>query len=98
VFAAFVEHFFDSIEPVLESEFRVRRALSMTIDLAVPKSEFAARMQAAGETLVAMGAHCAVLMAPETQYWLCGFDSFLGAQLPQALSPTPAGDEPSLVV
>ena len=37
-------------------------------------------------------------MAPEVQYWLCGYDSFLGAQLPQALILTPDGDEPSLVV
>ena len=70
----------------------------MTLDLAVPKFEFAARMQAARATLAATGADCAVLMAPEAQYWLCGYDTFLGALLPQALILTPGGDEPSLVV
>ena len=35
----------------------------MTLDLAVPKSEFAARMEAAREILAATGADCAVLMA-----------------------------------
>ena len=70
----------------------------MTLDLAVPKFEFAARMQAARATLAATGADCAVLMAPEAQYWLCGYDTFPGALLPQALILTPGGDEPSLVV
>ena len=70
----------------------------MTLNLAVPESEFAARMQAARAVLAATGAECAVLMAPEVQYWLCGYDSFLGAQLPQALILTPDGDDPSLVV
>ena len=40
----------------------------------------------------------AILLAPEIQYWLTGYDTFLGAQLPQALIFTPGDDEPTLVV
>ena len=70
----------------------------MTLNLPVPESEFAARLQVARAALAATGADCAVLMSPEVQYWLCGYDSFLGAQLPQALILAPDQDEPSLVV
>jgi len=60
-------------------------------DLPVPAREFDHRLAAARETLGDLGVDCAVLMAPETQYWLSGYDTFLGAQLPQALVLTPDG-------
>ena len=70
----------------------------MTLDPPVPKAEFDRRMTAARAALAAVGADCAVLMAPEAQYWLCAYDTFLGAQLPQALVLTPGRDAPTLVV
>lgn len=70
----------------------------MALDLPVSEQEFARRVRAAREALAAEDVDCAVLMAPEAQYWLCGYDTFLGAQLPQALIFTPGGDAPSLVV
>ncbi|MDA0704940.1 MAG: Xaa-Pro peptidase family protein, partial [Proteobacteria bacterium] len=70
----------------------------MTPDLPVPKSEFVPRMAAARAALKSLGAEVAILMAPEVQYWLCGYDTFLGAQLPQALILTPGRDAPVLAV
>ncbi|MBT5413898.1 MAG: aminopeptidase P family protein [Rhodospirillaceae bacterium] len=55
-------------------------------------------MAAARAALADLAADVAILMAPEVQYWLCGYDTFLGAQLPQALILTPGRDEPVLAV
>ena len=40
----------------------------------------------------------AIVLGPEAQYWLCGYDTFLGALLPQALVFTPDDGSPTLVV
>lgn len=69
-----------------------------TCRLPVPESEYASRMRAARQALAELDADCAIIMAPELQYWLCGYDTFLGAQIPQALIFTPRSDEPTLVV
>ena len=66
--------------------------------LPVPEQEFSARMASARQALDAIGADCAIVMGPELQYWLCGYDTFLGASIPQALIFTPGTDEPTLVV
>ena len=47
-------------------------------DLPFSEPEYARRMAAAREALTALGADCAVLMSPEAQYWLTGYDTFLG--------------------
>jgi Xaa-Pro dipeptidase len=70
----------------------------VTPDLPVPKAEYAPRMEAARAVLKSLGADVAILMAPEVQYWLCGYDTFLGAQLPQAQILAPGRKEPVLAV
>lgn len=70
----------------------------MTPDLPYPQSEYPPRLAAARAALAELGADCAVLMEPAVQYWLTGYDTFLGAQLPQALILTPGDDAPTLAV
>lgn len=70
----------------------------MNPDLPVPKSEYTPRIEAARAALKSLGVDVAILMAPEVQYWLCGYDTFLGAQLPQALILTAGRDAPVLAV
>ncbi|MEM7343334.1 MAG: Xaa-Pro peptidase family protein [Chloroflexota bacterium] len=67
------------------------------IDLPVPADEFKPRLTATRNLLSQMGLPVALLMAPETHYWLSGYDTFLGATLPQALIVT-QNDDPTLVV
>ena len=70
----------------------------MTPDLPFSRKEYELRIRHARETLAGLEADCAVLMAPDIQYWLCGYDTFLGTQIPQALILTPRDDELTLVV
>lgn len=70
----------------------------MTADLPFSREEYDLRIRLARETLAELEADCAVLMAPDIQYWLCGYDTFLGTQIPQALVLTPQGDDLTLVV
>ena len=67
-------------------------------DLAFDRAEFDQRLATARKALSDQEIDVAILMAPEVQYWLTGYDTFLGAQLPQALILTPGDDEPTLVV
>jgi len=67
-------------------------------DLAFDRAEFAIRLATARKALSDQRIDVAILMAPEIQHWLTGYDTFLGAQLPQALILTPGEDEPTLVV
>ena len=55
-----------------------------------PPEELAARRAAVGRRLAEEGLDACVVLAPETQLWLCGLDSFISGVLPQALVLTPA--------
>jgi len=70
----------------------------MTADLPFPAAEYERRQGALCERLRALEIDCAIIVAPESQYWLCGYDSFLGALLPQALVIAPDGPAPTLAV
>ena len=60
-------------------------------------SEYAARQARISRRLAEAGLDACVALAPETQLWLCGLDSFISGVLPQALVLT-QDEEPTLVV
>jgi Xaa-Pro aminopeptidase len=62
-----------------------------------PPEELEARRAAVGRRLAEAGLDACVVLAPETQLWLCGLDSFISGVLPQALVLTP-GEQAVLVV
>ena len=70
----------------------------MNADLPLPIAEYEERRITVGRLLRDRGIDCAILMGPEAQYWLCGYDSFLGALLPQALIFTPEDRSPVLAL
>jgi Xaa-Pro aminopeptidase len=63
----------------------------MTNPLPFPPEELEARRAAVGRRLADEGLEACVVLAPETQLWLSGLDSFISGVLPQALVLTPAG-------
>lgn len=68
-------------------------------DFRFPSDEYAARLARVRERLVADRLDACIVMAPDTQFWLTGFDSFISGLLPQALIFTPdEAEEPTLVV
>jgi Xaa-Pro dipeptidase len=65
----------------------------------VPAETHAARQARVRRELGARGLDACVVLAPDTQLWLCGLDSFISGVLPQALVLSPdEGAEPTLVV
>ena len=70
----------------------------MNADLPLPIAEYKERRITVDRLLRERGIDCAILMGPEAQYWLCGYDSFLGALLPQALIFTPEDHFPVLAL
>jgi Xaa-Pro dipeptidase len=70
----------------------------MTPELILPVSHYAERVERLRRSLAAMSADVAMITLPASQYWLTGYDTFLGAQIPQAIILTPGNDEPTLVV
>ncbi|MGH3038896.1 MAG: M24 family metallopeptidase, partial [Gaiellaceae bacterium] len=61
--------------------------------------ELSARHAEVGRRLAAEGLDACVVLAPETQLWLCGLDSFISGVLPQALVlAADEGVNPVLVV
>ncbi len=62
----------------------------MTDAMPFPPEELEARRAAVGRRLAEEGLDACVVLAPETQLWLCGLDSFISGVLPQALVLTPA--------
>ena len=68
-------------------------------DLRFPLDEYAARLTRVRQRLIAEGLDACVVMAPDTQMWLSGFDSFISGLLPQALIFTPdEAEQPTLIV
>ena len=68
------------------------------VHLPLPLAEYQMRWGIVNRLLHEKEIDCAVVISPEAQYWLCGYDSFLGALLQQALVFTPEDREPALVV
>jgi Xaa-Pro aminopeptidase len=54
-------------------------------DAPFPPEEMAARLARVRRAMVAGGIDALIVMAPDSQYWLCGLDSFISGVLPQAL-------------
>lgn len=67
-------------------------------DLPVSENEYSQRLKATRLALQQLEIDVAIFMSPEIQYWLTGYDTFLGAQLPQALILTPGSDNPTLAI
>jgi Xaa-Pro aminopeptidase len=68
-------------------------------DRVVPAEELEARRARVCRELGTRGLDACVVLAPDTQLWLCGLDSFISGVLPQALVLLPDGAvEPTLVV
>ena len=57
----------------------------MAPDLPFDRSTFERRWSTLRDHLDRAAIDCALVLGPEAQYWLCGYNSFLGAVLPQAL-------------
>src|SRR5436190_16101069 len=59
----------------------------------------AARLARVRRAMVADGIDALVVLAPDSQYWLCGLESFISGLLSQALIvPADEGGEMALVV
>jgi Xaa-Pro dipeptidase len=68
-------------------------------DFQFPNDEYAARMGGVRLRLANDGLDACIVLAPDTQFWLGGLDSFISGVLPQALIvPSDAAEQPSLVV
>ncbi|MEM1199345.1 MAG: Xaa-Pro peptidase family protein [Pseudomonadota bacterium] len=70
----------------------------MTVSLPLPRSTYDARWVSLRAFLREEELECAIIVAPEPQYWLCGYDTFLGSVLPQALIFPASSEAPILVV
>ncbi len=70
----------------------------MVADLPLPRSTYDARWESLRAHLNAAELDCAIIVGPEAQYWVCGYDTFLGSVLPQALIFPAASEAPTLVV
>jgi Xaa-Pro aminopeptidase len=62
-----------------------------------PPEEMAARLARVRRTMVAGGINALIVMAPDSQYWLCGLESFISGVLSQALI-VPADDDRQMVL
>ncbi len=62
-----------------------------------PAEEMAARLAGVRAAMVSRGLGACVVMAPESQLWLSGLESFISGLLPQALI-VPADDERQMVL
>ena len=61
-------------------------------------AEYRSRMTAARAALEALEVECALVMSAEVTYWLSGYDTFLGTQVPQALIFSVSEEAPVLAV
>jgi Xaa-Pro dipeptidase len=62
-----------------------------------PPEEMAARLARVRRAMVAGGIDALIVMAPDSQYWLCGLESFISGVLSQALI-VPADDDRRMVL
>lgn len=69
----------------------------MTEGDAFPREEMAARLARVRAAMVPSGLDACVVMAPESQLWLAGLESFISGLLPQALI-VPADGEQQMVL
>ena len=68
-------------------------------DHGFPAAEYAERLARVRQRLGSEGLDACIVMAPDTQCWLSGLDSFISGLLPQALIvTTDASEEPTLIV
>lgn len=70
----------------------------MSLTLALPRSTYDQRAERLTSYLAKQQLDAALILGPEAQYWLCGYDTFLGAVLPQALIFATDGPEPVQMV
>lgn len=69
----------------------------MIADSPISATEMAARLVRVRRAMVADGVNAMIVMAPESQYWLCGLESFISGVLSQALI-VPAEDDQELIL
>jgi Xaa-Pro aminopeptidase len=70
-----------------------------TAEAPFPPDEMAARLERVRRAMVAGGIDALIVLAPDSQYWLCGLESFISGVLSQALIvPVDDGREMVLVV
>jgi Xaa-Pro dipeptidase len=62
-----------------------------------PPEEMAARLMRVRRAMVAGGIDALIVMAPDSQYWLCGLESFISGVLSQALI-VPGDDDRQMVL
>ena len=70
----------------------------MSANLPLARSTYEARWTSLRAYLREADLECAMIVGPEAQYWLCGYDTFLGSVLPQALIFPASSEAPILVV
>src|SRR2546430_17304306 len=63
-----------------------------------PAEEMAARLAGVRAAMVSCGLGACVVMAPESQLWLSGLESFISGLLPQALIVPAAADRQMMLV
>ena len=61
------------------------------------RRKMAARLARVRRAMVASGINARIVMAPDSQYWLCGLESFISGVLSQALI-VPADDDRQMVL
>ena len=70
----------------------------MPPELLLSGARYVERAASVGRLLREGALDAVIVFGPEAQYWLCGYDTFLGALLPQALVFTPDDPDPTLIV
>ncbi|MHB2165647.1 M24 family metallopeptidase [Alsobacter sp. R-9] len=67
-------------------------------DLPLPRARYLERLAWLAGHLREQDLDAALVVGPEAQFWLCGYDSYLGSVIAQALVVTAAPSPPTIVV
>ena len=70
----------------------------MTLDGPFPPEEMAARLARVRREMVGGGIDALIVLAPDSQYWLCGLESFISGVLSQALIVPADGNRQMVLV
>src|SRR5207249_6060326 len=75
-----------------------RDPVLVTLDRPFPPEEMAARRARVRRAMVEDGIDALVVLAPDSQYWLCGLESFISGVLSQALIVPADGNRQMVLV
>ena len=70
----------------------------MTLDGPFPPEEMASRLARVRRAMVEDGIDALIVLAPDSQYWLCGLESFISGVLSQALIVPADGNRQMVLV